>query len=313
MIRSLTVNLRRTLALCAMLLSLGLVAIAAPMQDETATRRLWDTDYLKNKPSAGKTSAPKRRYRKVTPRIPTQGVAGDTVLGITVWRLRASTAADDKEVRIIRHKTDKAKVASWTPVRVPAETPLPAGQRVRLSIEAARSGYLYVINREQYADGSVGPPYLIFPTTSLRGGDNQVTVGRIIDLPALEDEPNYFTLEPSRPDQIGEVISVIVTPKPLTDLKLGESEVQLPNELVEKWEKMWGAKVGRLELEGGTGKTWTKEEKAASASKSQLLKRDGPSPQTLYYRPGAKSDDPLLVSLRLRYGVVKAVSSQPRR
>jgi len=313
MIKSLTIDLRWMLALCAMLCPLSLTVIATPMQDETATRRLWDTDYLKNKPPADKTSAPKRHYRRATPRIPTQGVSGDTVLGITVWRLRPSAAADDKEVRIIRHRTDKAKVASWTPVRVPAETPLAAGQRVRLSIEAARSGYLYVINREQYADGSVGAPHLIFPTTSLRGGDNQVTVGRIIDLPALEDDPNYFTLEPSRPDQIGEVISVIVAPKPIPDLKIGESEVLLPNELVETWEKMWGAKVGRLELEGGAGKAWTKEEKAASASRDQRLKRDSPSPQTVYYRPDAKPDEPLLVSLRLRYGAVKATSPPPRR
>ncbi len=313
MIRSLTKHLRWMSVLCALLSSLSLVASAAPVQDETATRRLWDTDYLKNKPSAGKTSAPKRRYRRVTPRIPTQGVTGDTVLGITVWRLRPSTVADDKEVRIIKHKSDKAKVASWTPVRVPAETPLAAGQRVRLSIEAASAGYIYVINREQYADGTVGAPHLIFPTTSLRGGDNQVAVGRVIDLPALEDEPNYFTLEPSRPDQIGEVISVIVAPKPIPDLKIGESEVELPNELVEKWEKMWGAKVGRVELEGGAGKAWTKEERLASADKGQRLKRDSPSPQTVYYRPDAKPGEPLLVSLRLRYGAVKAAAPQPRR
>jgi hypothetical protein len=283
---------------------------AAAFQDETATRRLWDTDYLKPK---GKSPAPKRRYRVVTPQISTQKVSGETVLGITIWRLRPSTAADDKEVRIIKHKRDNARVASWTPERIPAETPLVAGQRVRLSIEAARTGFLYVINREQYADGTVGDPHLIFPTLSLRGGDNKVTVGRIIDLPALEDDPNYFTLDPSRPDQVGEVISVIVAPQPIPEVKIGESEVQLPNDLVEKWEKMWGARVGRLELEGGAGKKWTKEEKLASAGKAQLLKRDSPSPQTLYYRPDAKPDEPLLVSLSLRYGSVRSSPQQQRK
>jgi hypothetical protein len=298
-----------------MLFSLSLATIAAPMQDDTATRRLWDTDYLKakSKPPAGKTTAPKRRYRIATPQVPAQEVAGETVLGITVWRLRPSTAADDKEVRIIKHKQDNAKVASWTPERIPAETPLAAGQRLRLSIEAARTGYLYVINREQYADGTAGDPYLIFPTTSLRGGDNQVTVGRIIDLPALEDDPNYFTLERGRRDQVGEVVSVIVTPEPLAEIKIGESEVKLPNDLVEKWEKTWGAKVGRMELEGGAGKTWTKEEKWASAGTPQLLKRNSPAPQTLYYRPDAKPGEPLLVSLRLRYGKVKSASQPPRK
>ncbi len=314
-IKSLTANLLLIFGLCMMLYALSSRVTAAPFQDDTGTRRLWDTDYLKPKPKppAGKPAPPKRRYRVVTPQVPTQQVAGETVLGITIWRLRPSTVADDKEVRIIKHKKDNAKVVSWTPERIPAETPLAGGQRVRMSIEAARTGYLYVINREQYANGTLGDPHLIFPTLSLRGGDNQVTVGRIIDLPALEDDPSYFTLDPSRPDQVGEVISVIVAPQPLPDLKIGESEVLLPNELVEKWEKMWGAKVGRLELEGGAGKTWTKEEKAASAGKAKLLKRDGPPPQTLYYRPDAKPGEPLLVSLRLRYGNAKTATQQSRK
>src|SRR5262249_34821628 len=305
----------KTLALSTLIVLLGLTAIAVPLQNDPTTRRLWDTDYLKTKstPSVSKTTAPKHRYRIITPQSPAQQVAGDTVLGITLWRLRPSRVTDDKEVRILKHNKDNARIESWTPERIPADTPLVVGQRVRLSIEAARTGYLYVINREQYADGTVGDPYLIFPSTNLRGGDNQVMIGRIIDLPALEDDPNFFTLDPSRPDQVGEIISVIVAPKPLPDLKIGEHEVQLPNELVETWEKTWGAKVGRLELVGGAGKTWKREEKAASAAKTQPLKRDGPSPQTLYYRPNAKPDDPLLVSLQLRYGNVKTASQPPQK
>ena len=226
------------------------------------------------------------------------------MLGITLWRLRPSKATDDKEVRLFKHKKDKTTVSEWTPERISVDTPLAVGQRIRLSIEAARTGYLYVIDRELYDDGTLGDPYLIFPTSSLRGGDNQVSVGRIIDIPSLDDEPNYFTLDPDRPGLTGEVISVLVTPQPLDDIKIGEEAVKLSKEDVEKWEKSWGAQVGRLELENSFGKPWTKEER--DASKGQTLKRDSPAPQTLYYRPAAKPGESLMVSVRLRYGTVRA-------
>jgi len=286
-------------ALCVIALCWGpLTARVSPPQDEQ-TRRLWDSEFFKTK----KTAPAKRRYRIATPRIPTDRVDENSVLGITLWRLRPSRATDDKEVRLFKHPKDKAKVTEWTPERIPVDTPLAVGQRVRLSVEAARTGYLYVIDRELNADGTLGDPYLIFPTSRLRGGNNEVSVGHIIDIPALEDEPNYFILDPDRPDLAGEVISVLVTPRPLANIKIGEDAVKLSKDDVETWEKSWGAQVGRLELENSFGKAWTKEER--DASKGQMLKRDSPAPQTLYYRPAAKPDESLMVSVRLRYGGVK--------
>jgi len=273
-------------------------ARVSPPQD-TQTRRLWDSEFFKAK----KPAPAKRRYRVATPRIPTDRVDGNGVLGITLWRLRPSRATDDTEVRLLKHEKDKTDVTEWTPERISIDTPLAAEQRVRLSIEAARTGYLYVIDRELYADGTLGDPHLIFPTLSLRGGDNQVSVGRVIDIPALDDKPNYYTLIPDRPGLAGEVLSVLVTPQPLTDIEIGEEAVKLPTDLVAKWEKSWGAHVGRLEMLNSIGNAWTKEER--DASKGQTLKPDGPSPQTLYYRPSAKPDESLMVSLRLRYGSVR--------
>ncbi len=270
-----------------------------PVPQDGQTRRLWDSEFFKAK----KTSPAKRRYRVATPRISTDRVDAGSVLGITLWRLRPARATDDKEVRLFKHPADKTRVTEWTPERISINTPLAVGQRVRLSVEAARNGYLYVIDRELYADGALGDPHLIFPTTRLRGGDNQVSVGRIIDIPALEDEPNYFILDPDRPELVGEVISVLVTPRPLDNVKIGEDAVKLSKDDVAAWEKSWGAQVGRLELEGSLGKAWTKEEK--DSSKGQALKQNGPAPQTLYYRPAAKPDDALMVSVRLRYGSAK--------
>ncbi len=286
-------------------------ANAAVIQDGQ-TRKLWDSQFFKAKakPATGKTKTPRLRYRVITPQISTDRVNGDTVLGITLWRLRPAAAKDDKEVRLFKHSKDDTKIVQWTPERISVDTPLAVGQRVRLSIESARTGYLYVINRELYADGTMGEPYLIFPTTRLRGGENKVTIGRIVDIPAQEDSPNYFNLDPDRADLVGESISVLITPEPLPGVKIGEDAVQLSRIEVTEWEKKWSAQIGRLEMQNSVGKTWTKEEKEASAANGKQLKPTSPAPQTLYYRPDAKATDPMMVSVKLHYGKAQAPANK---
>src|SRR6185312_13763816 len=128
----------------------------------------------------------KRSYRIVTPNVPTEGVNGETVVGVTLWRLRLARATDSGE-RLIVH--EGADAAEWLPERISANTKLDQGDRLRISVEVARTGYIYVIDREQYADVSFSEPYLIFPTTRTLGGNNQVTLGKIIELPAQDDRP----------------------------------------------------------------------------------------------------------------------------
>lgn len=285
-----------------------ILIVPSDLRAQETTRRLWDSEFFKprNKPSAA-PSKPRRRYRITTPAITPDSVAGDTVIGVTLWRLRPATARDDKQatVRLLKHPKDNTKTLEWTPERISVDTPLALGQRVRMSIEAARTGYLYVIDRELYADGTMGEPYLIFPTKRLRGGNNRVTVGQVVDIPALEDAPNYFYLEPQeRADLAGEIISVLVTPQPLPEVKLGDEETTLPKAEVEKWEQMWGTRVGKMELASATTRAWTPAEKAASSGKP--LAPDAPAPQTVFYRPEAKSDQPVMISVKLRYGAAPA-------
>lgn len=302
--------LRFVIAMLAIVICGASSANAAPQ--EAQTRKLWDSEFFKAKakPAPGKPAAQRKRYRVVTPQISPDQVNGDTVLGITLWRLRPAVTKDDKEVRLFKHSKDNTKVVQWTPERISVDTPLAIGQRVRLSIESARTGYLYVINRELYADGTMGEPYLIFPTTRLRGGENKVTLGRIVDIPAQEDSPNYFNLDPDRADLVGESLSVLITPQPLPGVKIGEDAIALPPTEVAEWEKKWASQVGRLEMENSVGKTWTKEEKEASATNGKQLKAESPTPQTLYYRPDAKATDPMMVSVKLRYGRAKAPVKQ---
>jgi hypothetical protein len=296
------------LALC----SVSLVATTQSTPDEETTRKLWDTAFstTRRKPArSGRNTARRGNYRVATPRISPAGVSGDSVVGVTVWRLRPSRDADDGE-RMIVHEGSAA--ATWIPERVTANAGLFEGDRVRLSIEAARAGYLYVIDREQYADGTLGEPYLIFPTTRTLGGDNQVKAGRLVDIPAQEDSPPFFTLKRSRADQVGELLSVIVTPVPLDELEIGAQAQKLSAERVARWEKSWGEQTGRLELSDGAGKLWTKEEKEAGARAGRLLKAAAPNPQTLYYRPGLKSDEPLLIKVQLQYRR-RRMPTTPRR
>ncbi len=298
-------------ALCLMISILGGAVIANAAPQEAQTRKLWDSEFFKAKakPATGK-AAPRKRYRVVTPQISPDRVNGDTVLGITLWRLRPAAAKDDKEVRLFKHAKDDTKVVQWTPERISVDTPLAIGQRVRLSIESARTGYLYVINRELYADGSMGEPYLIFPTTRLRGGENKVTIGHIVDIPAQEDSPNYFNLDPDRADLVGESLSVLITPEPLPGINIGADAIALSRTELAGWEKKWASHVGRLEMEHSVGQAWTKEEKEASAPNGKQLNAASPTPQTLYYRPDANPTDPMMVSVKLRYGNTKAPAKQ---
>lgn len=64
------------------------------------------------------------------------------------------------------------------------------GDRICLGIESLtgeflpdKGGYLYVINREQYADGTLGRARLIFPTLRTYAGANRVKPGQPIVLP----------------------------------------------------------------------------------------------------------------------------------
>jgi len=261
-------------------IALALLA-AQQFEPEEGTRQLWNTAFQAKRTGAKAAGAPSD--------------AANSIVGITVWLLRDSQPGDDKEIRISARAGDK----EWTPVRVEAETPLVPGARVRVGIETARTGYLYVIDREQYADGSLGTPSLIFPTLRTRSGNNQVTAGRLVEIPSLEDNPRYFTIRMSRADQVAEVLTVLVTPQPLAEVKIPRDPIPLAPAQVEAWQKRWGAKVEKLEARRQTGKVYTRAEKDAAALGTRLLTHDEPLPQTMY-RLEAKPGEPLLVNVPLK-------------
>ena len=220
-------------------------------------------------------------------------------IGVTVWRLRPSRSSDEGARVLVM---DGLRPSEWTPERIEADTPLNIGDRVRLSVESPRPGFLYIIDREQYADGSFGEPMLIFPTLRTRGGDNRVEPGRLIDIPAQEDQYSYFTAQPAggRRDQTAEVLTIILVPQPLP-LQIAAQPLKMADSQITGWEKLWGGVAERLELVGGAGRMWTMEEKAAGAALGRQLTQAGPPPQTVD-RVARKAGGPLLVTVPLRYG-----------
>ena len=116
---------------------------------------------------------------------------------------------------------------------------------LRLSIELPRTGYLYVIDREQYADGTMSEPYLIFPT-DLTSGENRVTAGRVVEIPNQSDDHAYFEVhslrEAGQSPQIAEALTVLVMPAPLKDLPKrapgDDAPLQLTKAQVEQWERV---------------------------------------------------------------------------
>jgi hypothetical protein len=284
-----------TIILC---LACLLTAVAQQPQEEETTRHLWDTSFIDQGHKAATKRPARRSYRIATPRVPVVGVSPDTVIGITLWRLRPSRKSDTGE-RIITH--DGPESMEWLPERVASNGRLAEGDRIRMSIEAARTGYLYVVDQEQYANGSKGEPYLIFPTTRTRGGDNFVKAGRVIEIPAQDDIPPYFTLKRTRADHVGENVIVLVTPTPIESLTITDKAQRLSGETLAAWEKSWGTQAGRLEMANGAGQSWTKQERDAGADGTRSMTEAEPAPQTLYYRPGVGSKDPVLIKVQLQY------------
>lgn len=286
------------------LLVINVVAVLA--QDGDAERRFWPPTF---RPLATRTTPARKQtvrpnYRPVSPALSKDvGAAKDAVLGVTVWLLTDSS--DDKDgARILRPKTGKQ--TNYTAKRVEATTKFTVGQKLRLSIEIPRNGYLYVIDREQYSKDSLSDPYLIYPVNPAE--KNFAQKGLVFEIPTVGEEPS-FTVEqlddPGKPALVAEVLTVLVTPTPLPGLPKpirkpdGEYDIiPLDPAMVAKWEKDWGTEFEAAELEGGAGQLYTTREQLAGNRKKRLTRAD-PLPQTVF-RIAARPGQPLLVKIPLQ-------------
>lgn len=244
------------------------------------------------------TGKPQNIKGKVTIKMPAPVVelvsVGDAEIGVTVWRLRRAKA-QEQGARLLDISDPNEQ---WVPERVAAESPLAEGDRVRLSVQTPRNGHLYIFDREQYADGTLGDPYLIFPLAVTRQGDNRVRAGVVVEMPSQTDPTPYFTLRRSRETQTGEVLTLIITSEPLPGVPLERRPVRFDKNQIAAWLAQWSAPSERYEMEGGAGAPYTEAEKAAGANRDRQLTIDEPTPQTIY-RLAPLLGNPLLINVTL--------------
>ena len=273
--------------LTAITLQIPCAPIAFGQESGDSARGLWNKTF----------ESSRARTRKNRKRPPTdQETNAKALIGITLWRLRSpETQVPSEKPRSLEHKVEIIP-SNLVVERVEANTLFREGDLIRIGIEVPHNGFLYVIDREVYSDGSLGDPFLIFPTKDLRGGDNRVYPGRLIEVPAQTDRPPHFTLKRSRKDQVSDKLTIIVSPFRLAvDTRYPGG--RLERSQITHWENLWSSRIEQREAFGGAGKRRTRAEEEAGERK-RLLARGDPLPQTIFratVRPGL----PLLIAVPL--------------
>jgi hypothetical protein len=317
-----------------LMILLGAATVSAQKENDVATREITSLDFQnqRQKPENGekrvnsavqKNATPKqrknlavitntrRRYNLVRRVPPKTNVAAkidkpatnskkpavkSEQIGVTFWRLRPVAADDGDDVPFFSVRLGDAR-ENWTAERVNSTTRFKEGDRVRISIESSRTGYLYIINREYYTDGTAGAANIIFPTLRTRGGENRVVAGSLVDVPASTDSVPYFTIKPKRRDYAGEELIVLITNEKLP-LEIGMKALALNTAQFEKWSNDWSATVDIYDAEDGEGIAMTSAELSVAQNPTRSLEQEEPLPQTIY-KVRISSDLPLLVPFRM--------------
>ncbi len=280
---------------------------AAASQDSADTaREIWDTGFLKKRPSSsqnGTHSHPSPRYSlnaQDSGSAPAIRKLSQAAIGLTIWRLRAPKPADREGSRLLVPELNrKGSSVELVPERVDSATALHVGDRIRLSIEVPHPGFLYVIDRERYSDGTTGEPTLIFPLLSINHGNNEVAAGRVIEIPPQNSDIRALYITRSSDRYIGEDLMLLVTPQPLHDISLSEEARPLDSALVERWDRDWSSNSLILNQDGGQRQVWSAAEQHAGEQSGPLLTQADPLPQTIVSTAPHSPARPILVRLPL--------------
>jgi hypothetical protein len=279
-------------------------AICPSLRGQATERRIWDDYFGSSRPAAtatGKGARPVPQYRPSVGGANTgerskTPEAGRVALGVTIWKLGAPGPNDRARLLV---QEEGGAIVSLSPHCIAAGEPLQPEDRVRLSIEASTSGYVYVIDQEMHWDGTLGAPYLIFPTEKTRRGDNSIRAGQLIDVPAQTDAPNVFFLRPGTAGESGEKLTIILEPQPIAGVKISDSAQEISRASFDAWTSRWVSLGQQFELTGGDGRPWTPAEQEAGQSRARLLTQEDPAPQTVFTFPPLTSQ-PAMASIVLQ-------------
>jgi len=244
--------------------------------------------------------AKKRTYRKIRGKlVKVTPKYEEAMLGLTVWKVRPASESDEAKGLIEEESGSKIALE-----RRESETPLEIGDRIRLTVETlSRKGYLYVVDRELYSDGTYSSPKLIYPTQKTIRRNIAISPGNLIFIP----ETRNFVVEPvpGGKNQIAEVLTVIISPKILIeDSMLKQKAIDLPPAQFADWLK-WEVETALIEQNEGAGQAITPIELSAASGDAakglvEELTQDDPPAQSVY-RALIKRGNPFLVNVFLKF------------
>jgi len=271
-------------------------------QDET--REIWDTGFLQKRPVAAGDKAERQQprsrivYKPGPAATASMGAHPEAALGLTIWRLRTVVPGENADARLLVPDTTGSSSTEMIPERIGLAKPLHAGDRIRISIEVPHRGYLYVIDRERYRDGSRGDPVLIYPASTISPGGNRVEPGQLIDIPSENATVRALRLEKNGERHVGEDLMLMITPELFKEISPGQDEQQLAAAQVNRWDSAWALPAVTLDLAGPQHNTWTlAEKKAGNAKAGYLMTQNDPMPEMILSIP-PHADEPVVVHVQ---------------
>ena len=223
-----TGHILKLTSVCMAVIATATMVIA---QEGQRSRSITSEDFVNQRPTA-KAKAPKpkrlsyksirsdknpirRKPPAVKPR-PQNAKPVITEIGVTIWKLRPPAEGENGYFFSVDDGNNGR--VRWLAERVSPDTVFAPRDPLRFAVESSVPGYLYVIGRETYSDGTFGTPYPIFPTEP--SDDNSVRPGMLFDFPDQREDVAYLRLNPKKENYTGEIMTVIISPKPLTIIKL---------------------------------------------------------------------------------------------
>lgn len=221
-------------------------------------------------------------------------------VGVTIWLIDSGKSKGVEQVG-----------TEQTQERLDTNAAYAEGDTIRLSIVSPDGGFLYVVDQEQYSDGSYSPAVLAFPTLTTRKGNNLIQAWERVNVPAY---PSVWRFKPwelqegeVRKKQVAEVLTVIISPRPLVDRsRISDQQLVLNKGEFERWQARWKTPVRQFDVENSVGQILNSksvEQVGAEADDDEF------GAQTVY-QVAAKPGNPLWVSVPLRFKA--SVASQRR-
>lgn len=303
---------RNILFLLAMSAILVCSQVAVCFAQEDQAKSIQSDEFLKNRPTSANADrkvkpavyiTKKRTYPVVkTPiKLPRKStvksnVSEKAMLGLTIWKQGAVSKGEESK-GLVEEESGLERNES--------ETPLAVGDRIRFSVESlSRKGYLYIVDRELYSDGTYGTPTLVYPTLNNKNGSNLIGAGTSIFVP---QSSNYFVVKPQQgaKKQVAEVLTIIVSPKILVEQSsLDTKAITLSQAQFTNWLKQWEVETTLLEQANGAGAKITPVEREAAKGlveeTTNPLTQNDPPPQSVFLAKIRRSD-PLLVNVFLKF------------